>query len=176
LTGAAFIEDLAFGARTGVLSGPSRGTLAVPLSLVNDSVGSPTTINGLASSGQFIPALVTTQSVLSGTLARTLNRKTDPPQPLDEKSEFSRADNSGVLLITWLPREKRKGTPVLRMYDLDNQLISESPNKKKITVTPNKLSYSTWELNFATLPPGIYRLDASLDSDIVWRTFFRMVE
>lgn len=176
IPGAAFIEDLVFSARSGVLGGPSRGTLAVPLSLVDVASGSPTTIAGLASSGQFMPALVGTQSVLSGTLARTVNRKTDPPQPIDEKSEFSRADSQGVLLLTWLAKEKRKGTPWLRLYDLDNRLLSETRNKKKITVNPNKLSYSAWELNFAALPAGIYRLDVSLEADIVWRTFFRMVE
>jgi len=105
-----------------------------------------------------------------------VNRKTDPPQPIDEKSEFSRADNQGVLLITWLPKEKRKGIPSLRLYDLDNHLLNETQNKKKITVNPNKLSYSAWELNFVTLPVGIYRLDVSLEGDIVWRTFFSMVE
>jgi hypothetical protein len=174
--GVAFLEDMAFGARIGTLGGPSRGTLAVPLSLVDESAGSATTIEGLASSGQFMPALVSTQSVLSGTLARTVNRKTDPPQPIDEKSEFTRADSQGVLLLSWLPKEKRKGKPSLRMYDLDNRLLSENESKKKITVNPNKLSYSAWELNFATLPAGIYRLDVSLDGDVVWRTFFRMVE
>lgn len=81
-----------------------------------------------------------------------------------------------MLLLTWLPTEKRKGYPSLRVYDLDNRLISETLNKKKITVTPNKLSYSLWDLNLAPLQPGIYRVDVLLDGDSVWRTFFRMVE
>lgn len=55
----------------------------------------------------------------------------------------------------------------LRLYDLDNKLIGEMLNKKKITVDPNKLSYSLWELNLATLPPGIYRIDVLLDGDFV---------
>lgn len=84
--------------------------------------------------------------------------------------------SDAVLLITWLPKEKRKGQPALRIYDIDNQLVNETVNKKKITVNPNKLSYSLWEMKFATLKPGIYRIDVLLDSDIVWRTFFRMVE
>lgn len=174
--GAAFLEDAAFGARIGVLGGPSRGTLAVPISLVDESSGPATTIEGLASSGQFMLPMVSSENALNGTLARTINRKTDPPQPIDAKSEFSRGDSQGMLLLTWLPKEKRKGTPSLRLYDLDNHLLSELQNKKKITVNPNRLSYSAWDLNFATLPAGIYRLDVSFDGDIVWRTFFRMVE
>jgi S1-C subfamily serine protease len=176
LPGAAFLEDAGFGARTNALGMTSRGTLAVPINLVDESSGPSTTIEGLASSGQFMPALVSTQSVLNGALARTVNRKIDPPQPIDEKIEFSRADNKGVLFLTWLPREKRKGRPTLRLYDLDNRLISEHVNKKKITVSPNKLSYSLWDLNLASLPAGIYRFEVLLEGDIVWRTFFRMVE
>lgn len=176
LPGAAFLEDMAFGARSNTLGGPSRGALAVPISLINESSGSPTTIAGLASSGQFIPALAGSQSALSGTLARSVNRKTDPPQPIEEKREFSRADSSGVLLMTWMPDEKRKGIPVLRLYDLDNRMLNETQDKKKITVRPNKLSYTAWELTFANLPPGIYRLDVLFAGDIVWRSFFRMVE
>ncbi|MGH9882889.1 MAG: hypothetical protein ACRD6N_15735 [Pyrinomonadaceae bacterium] len=176
LPGAAFIEDAAFGARSNALGMQSRGTLAVPIGLVNESTANASTIADLASSGQFMPALVSTQAVLHGTLSRTVNRKIDPPQAIDERIEFSRGDSKGTLLITWLPAEKRKGKPSLRLYDLDNRLISENESKKKITVTPQKLSYSSWDLNFPTLPAGIYRLDVSLAGDIVWRTFFRMVE
>ncbi|MGH9904851.1 MAG: S1 family peptidase, partial [Pyrinomonadaceae bacterium] len=176
LPGAAFIEDLAFGARSNAIGATSRGALAVPMNLIDESSTSVTTIEGLASSGQFTPALVSTPSVLSGTLARTVNRKTNPPQPIDEKIEFSKADSKGVLFLTWLPKEKRKGRPSLRLYDLDNRLISENQNKKKITVSPNQLKYSLWDLNFGDLPAGIYRFDVLLDGDIVWRTFFRMVE
>jgi S1-C subfamily serine protease len=174
--GAAFLEDLAFGARSNSLGMTSRGTLAVPITLINDSTTASTTIDGLLRDGQFMPALVSTQSVLSGTLARTVNKKADPPNPIDEKIEFSRANPQGVLFLTWLPKEKRKGYPSLRLYDLDNKLIGEMLNKKKITVDPNKISYSLWELNLAQLQPGIYRIDVLLDGDFVYRTFFRMVE
>jgi S1-C subfamily serine protease len=176
LPGAAFLEDAAFAARSNSLGIASRGTFAVPISLVNDTASGSTTIDGLLRDGQFMPPLASTQSVLSGVLARSVNTKTTPPQPVEERIEFSRANAKGVLLVTWLPTEKRKGYPSLRVYDLDNRMISETLNKKKITVTPNKLSYSLWELSLAPLQPGIYRVDVLLDGDFVWRTFFRMVE
>jgi S1-C subfamily serine protease len=176
LPGSAFIEDLAFSARTNSLGVASRGTLAVPIQLVDDASGTATTIEGLAKSGQFIPALVSSQSVLSGVLARTVNKKIDPPRTIEERTEISRASPECVVFITWLPTEKRKGYPSLRIYDLDNRLLTEYLNKKKITVTPNKLSYSLWDLKLAGLPNGIYRIDALLDGDFVWRTFFRMVD
>jgi len=176
IPGAAFNEDAAFGEGSSNLGGVTRGTLAIPIELINDTTVNATTIDGLLKAGQFTPPLVTSPSVLNGNLARTINKKTDPPQVIDEKSEFSPANADAVLLITWLPKEKRKGQPSFRLYDIDNQLISETLNKKKITVTPNKLSYSLWEMNFAKLPPGIYRIDVLLDGDFVWRTFFRMIE
>lgn len=176
LPGAAFLEDVAFGARSNSLGSPSRGSFAVPIKLVDESTSTGTTIEALAKSGNFTPALVSTEAVLNGTLARTVNKKVDPPQVIDSKTEFSRANPEGVVFITWLPKEKRKGQPSLRLYDLDNHLISETLNKKKITVTPNKLSYSLWEINLTDLRPGIYRFDVLLDGDFVWRTFFRMVE
>lgn len=172
---AAFAEDLAFGARS--LTGNLRGTLAVPINLI-DSPGSSSqmTIAQLARSGHFTPPLAGNDDVLSGTLSRDLNRKVEPPQAIQERSEFSRQDARAMLLITWLPRQKRKGRPSLRLYDLDNRMLSENVGKKKISVNPQKLSYTVWEMQMADLKPGVYRIDVLLDQDTVWRTFFRIVD
>ena len=159
-----------------MLGAVSRGGLAIPISLVNEAAAAPTTIAQLAATGQFMPTLTTTQDVLIGALSRGLNRKADPPRVVEEKYEFTRADGQASVLISWLPEEKHKGIPALRIFDLDNRLIFESAGKKKITVNTNKLSYTAWELDIATFPPGIYRIDVLLAADTVWRTFFRMVE
>jgi len=176
IPGSAFLEDQVFSIRNSAST--SRGTLAVPMNLVvaSSSAGSPTTIDALAKSGQFTPPLVGNDDVLSGTLSRNLNRKIDPPQSIEERSEFSRQDTRAILLVTWLPKQKRKGIPSLRLYDLDNHVLTESPGKKRISVNPQKLSYTAWELNLVNLAPGIYRIDVSLDADPVWRTFFRVVD
>lgn len=171
----AFLEDQAFAARS--LGVASRGTLAVPMSLISqlNSSNQSTTIDDLAKSGRFTPPLLGNEDVLNGTLSRNLNRKTDPPQPIEERAEFSRQDGRAILLVTWLPKQKRKGVPALRLYDLDNRLASESSGKK-ISVNPQKLSYTSWELNLANLSTGIYRIDILLNTDTVWRTFFRIAE
>lgn len=177
ISGAAFAGDPVFVSRTfWALGNVQRGALAVPLSLVDETTPQSSTIDQLAQSGQFMPPLVGNQNVLNGALARSVNRKGNPPQAIDEKVEFSRQDGKGVVFLTWMPREKRKGVPSLRLYDLNNVLISEAKDKKRITLNPDKLSYHTWELTLGTLPPGIYRVDVLLDADTVWRTFFRMVE
>ena len=95
---------------------------------------------------------------------------------IEEKYEFARASGQAIVFLTWLPEEKRKGVPTLRLFDLDNHLIIESAGKKKITVTANRLSYSARELDLSKLSPGVYRVDVLLDADTVWRTFFRMVD
>jgi hypothetical protein len=176
LVGGAFPGDSIYASRNAMLGAVSRGGLAIPISLVNESAGTSTTIAQLAASGQFMATLTTTQDVLSGSLSRGLNRKADPPRVVEEKYEFTRADAQLSVLISWLPEEKHKGIPALRIFDLDNRLIFESAGKKKITVNTNKLSYSAWEINLSTLPPGIYRVDVLLEADTVWRTFFRMVD
>jgi len=175
IPGSAFVEDQVYGARS--LAGTSRGTVVLPISLVVPATsGHPTTIENLAGSGQFMPPLKGNEDVLSGVLSRNLNRKMDPPQPLEERSEFSRQDARAMVLVTWLPKQKRKGIPSLHLYTLDNNLLNKSPGTKKISVNPQKLSYSAWEVPLLNLPPGVYRVDVLLDADTVWRTFFRIVD
>lgn len=176
LAGAFAGDSSVYASRNASLDAVSRGALAVPITLVNESAGSASTISQLSATNQFMPALLATQNVLSGSLSRGLNRKAEPPRAIEERYEFARGDGKVTVLLSWLPDEKRKGLPSLRMFDLDNRLIFEGVGKKKITVLPNKLSYSAWEVDIATLPPGIYRVDVLLDTDTVWRTFFRMIE
>jgi S1-C subfamily serine protease len=176
LPGAPFIGDAVLSYRNGSLASPTRGALAVPIELVAEAGATPTTIANLAASGQFTPVLAGNQIILNGALARDLNRKANPPQTIDEKSEFSRSDSRAVVFLTWMSREKRSGIPILRVYDLDNRLVTEDAGKKKFNFGANAISYSFWDLELTRLPPGLYRLDVLLDTDTVWRTFFRMIE
>jgi len=176
LLAGAFPGDTVYASRNATLGAVTRGGLAIPISLVTESTGPSTTVGQLAATGQFMPALSATQNVLSGTLSRGLNRKADPPRVIQERYEFARGDQQLIVFVTWLPEEKRKGIPALHLFDLDNRLIFENAGKKKITVNTNKLSYTAWEVDVSTIPPGIYRVDVLLDTDTVWRTFFRVVE
>ena len=176
LLGGAFPGDSVYSSHNALLGAVSRGGLTIPINLIDESAGGPSSIAQLSATGQFMPTLTTTQDALSGSLSRGLNRKADPPRVVEEKYEFARGDGQAVVFISWLPEQKRKGVPALHLFNLDNRLIFESAGKKKITVNTDRLSYSVWELNISTLPPGIYRIDVLLDVDTVWRTFFRVVE
>jgi S1-C subfamily serine protease len=176
LPGAPFAGDVVLFYRNGQLGSPTRGALAVPISMVDEKAGGATAIANLVTNGQFTPALVGNQQILNGTLAREINRKVNPPAPIDERSEFSRADSKAVVFLTWMPKQKRSAIPTLRVFDMDNRMIYENVSKKKVSFSVNTLSYSAWDMELTKLPPGIYRLDVLLDTDTVWRTFFRMVE
>jgi S1-C subfamily serine protease len=155
-----------------------RGALAVPITLITQrpSGGAPTTLHELASSGQFEPPLVGFRNIMRATLARSVERKGDVAEGIDERLEYSRRDPQAVVLIGWYPKEKLKGLPSLRIYDLDNHLLSEDKAKKPINLSPGKLSYSIWQLALTGLPPGTYRIDVLLDTDAHWRAFFRIAE
>jgi S1-C subfamily serine protease len=155
----------------------ASGAMAIPITMIPDVSpdARPTTLEELERSGQFTPPLAGRRYVTSGTLSRSIDRKSGSPQSVDERTEFSRRDGHAALLITWYPEEKRKGVPSIRLYDIENHLVFESKSKR-ITLNPNRLAYSMWELTLGDLPTGIYRIDILIDSDPVWRTFFRMTE
>jgi hypothetical protein len=155
-----------------------RGTLALPISLITRRApgGSATTLRELAASGQFEPVLVGSRNIMRATLSRGLTRKGDIAEGVDERSEYSRRDQQAAVVIGWYPKEKLKGFPALRVYDLDNHLLSEDKAKKPISLSPGKLVYSIWQVPLTNLPAGTYRIDVLLDASPAWRTFFRITE
>jgi hypothetical protein len=155
-----------------------RGSLGVPISLViqRPGGGTLTTIRELRNTGQFTMPLVGYRNIINGSLSRSVNQKSDVPRAIDERVEFSRRSPQAAVMIGWFPLEKRKGVPSIRIYDMDNRMLSEIKMKKAISLSPNKSFYSIWDIQFANLSPGIYRIDVLLDSDAVWRRFFRIVE
>ena len=177
IPGAGLLEELnVVGPPT--LGNNLRGALAVPIMLISGRTAGhpPTTLRELATSGQFAAPLVGFRNIMRATLSRGVSRKGDVAEAVDERSEFSRRDAQAAVVIGWYPKEKLKGLPALRIYDLDNHLLSEDKAKKAISVNPGKLSYSIWQVALASLPPGTYRIDVLLDADATWRTFFRIAE
>lgn len=152
-----------------------RRDQALPISLVPATfpVGKSTTLGELASSGQFVPLLSGYRDVASGTLAASVRREGSSLQAVDDKFEFSRRVGHMAVLLTWDPKEKRKGRASVRLYNLDNKLLFES-KFLKVTLHPGEVFFSMWEMTLGeNTSPGIYRLDVVLDSDTVWRTFLK---
>jgi hypothetical protein len=155
----------------------NRGAMATPLSLVSLDPDKfhLTTLEQMARTGQFVPALLRKDNIVSGSLVRALPKGKEIPSLIDDKFEYSRADASAFVSLIWSPREKVKGLSTIRVYDLDNRLLSEGrPIKVKMSAGETK-SWSS-ELHLAGLRPGIYRVDLTLDGNPLWRAFFRINE
>lgn len=178
IPGSAFLEGAVYPSTLSGMGNSLSGALAIPITLVAQPVEeSPgLTIQQLTTQNHFSPQLLGQKNVMGGVLARGVQKKSDMPLAIDERSEFSKRDTEAALIVNWYPKEKRKGIPALRLYDLDNRLLAESKLKKSISLSPNKFLYTTWQFNIAGMAPGFYRIDVLLDSDAVWRTFFRIVD
>jgi hypothetical protein len=61
----------------------------------------------------------------------------------------------------------------MTLYDADNHAVVQS-KPLKLTLNPSALTTTNWQLNVAALQPGVYRVDVSLQDELVWRGFFRV--
>jgi hypothetical protein len=104
-----------------------------------------------------------------------VDKKGEMPWPKERREQFSHRDGKASLFVLWDPKEKRKALSVLRLYDIDNKLISEA-KPLKLDLRAGVQSMNTWEVPVTNLPAGTYRLDVLLDDGPAWRGFFRVIE
>ena len=157
----------------------SGRTLATPLALVPIPApdARPTSLADMVRTGQFLPPLVGREDIISADMARDIRRQSGVPSVVDQKFEFAHSDGHAVILVTLNPQQKQKhkGTATLRIYNLDNQLLTESP-PAKVDLTPAKLVFWTGQIEISKLPSAIYRLDVVTDGAPIWRTFFQVTD
>ena len=152
--------------------------LALPISLVPELTAdaSETPMADLLQNGMFIPPLVGSENVAQGELAlRVENRQGSSPFPVQERFEFGHKDGKFAAFIMWNPKEKLNTQTLLRLYDLNNRLLFEA-KPAKLTLRPNQVTYSTWQVVIEKVPVGKYRIDILLGSQPAWRTFFSVTE
>lgn len=157
------------------MQGGFRGALAVPIHLVSMSGSRTATLGEMAQGGLLTVPLTGQWNVLSGSLGRTVDKKTGYPNLAGETHEFSKKDAQFTLLMSWDPKEKRKGMVTVRFFDLNNRSLGAS-KPSKIDLKPGDFKQLTWTVPITTLRAGTYRLDVFIDNHPVWRTFFRMTE
>lgn len=158
--------------------GPGAGsqTMAVPTVAASSELGGPgDTLAALGARGVFAPPLVGPRNVLTGTIARAVERQNNIPIAIDEKSEFRRSERQAVAFLTWDPQEKRDGMAGFKIYDEDNRLVMAG-KPSKFSLRPRRYQITTWPFPLASLEPGHYRIDFIIDADPVWRSSFRVVE
>lgn len=166
-------------------AGPGRATsseitgLALPSTLLPDfaSTPSPVHLADLANHGEFLDPVVENKSLQSASLggALTKDSRGGVPTPADYRRVFSHRDNKATVYVTWRPSAKMKLHSVLRWFDSDNKLVSES-KARELSLSPGNWAATVWEIPVNNMPAGIYRIDLLLNEKTAWRDFFRITE
>jgi hypothetical protein len=154
--------------------------MAVPSTLLPNlsTAAPPTRLADLASRGEFLAPVSENKSLQFATLASSIAkdaRRGSSPSPSDERRIFSHRDNSAAVYATWQPRTKEKLHSVLRCFDSDNNLVSES-KPRELSLVPGNWITTTWEVPVGRFAAGIYRVDLVLNDKTAWREFFRITE
>ena len=151
--------------------------LAVPQALLPDfsSVGSPVALADFQVHGQFLPPLVRSDAIEVAAISSGITKDSMSMTPRDYRQVVSRRDNKAVVFVHWNSSDKRKFTCILRLYDADNKLLSES-KPREISLSPGKYVSTSWDLSIANSTPDIYRVDLALNGRAAWRDFFRVTE
>ncbi len=162
-------------AATNSTTGWETTGLAVPQTFLPEvpADASSTRLAELAVRGELLSPVVKTNSVQSATLGTMGPGSGSTPR--DYKRVFSRRDSKPVVHVTWQGVEKEKFTCVLRLFNTDNKLISES-KPRDMSMAPGKYMTTTWDIPAAAMPAGIYRFDLVLSGKTAWRDFFRIVD
>lgn len=164
------------GSRYGVSMVP-QVLLAVPVDLVPRAAdrGSPALLADLASSGEFLPLLTAGQHVFQASFGRKVETRGTVPTLIDQGTEFSRRDGQIVLWVMWEPKKRLKTSALLKVYDLDNKLITES-KPLKVDLPPGPFSYTYWGLKVTNFRPVTYRIDLVIGNEPGWRGYVRIVD
>lgn len=150
-----------------------RGGLAVPISLVSLQGSKPATLAELHQAGMMIQRLKPGDGTYYGNLNRAAAGSV--AGPIDNKNEFRAREKQCAVRLIVRSGEKSKSTVTLRIFDADNQQLAESA-PLKANFRPDESRIFDWKFQIANLPPGFYRVDAYVDVNPVWRTFFRITE
>jgi hypothetical protein len=74
-----------------------------------------------------------------------------------------------------MPAKRQKIVCEIRLFNLDNKMMVSS-KPKELSLSPDKFMATTWEIPVGSLTAGIYRIDLAMDSQVVWREFFRVTD
>jgi hypothetical protein len=154
----------------------STGGIAIAISLLPKTMPtSPVNLQDLWSKGQMTAQVTNSKYVLFGMLTqgeKTVGKKS-PPGERELKVNFQRGDASASALIHFTNTENFKSTAILKLYDVDNQLVA-SGKPEKMSVSRGVHAERSWLLPLANLPAGVYRVDLELADGVAWRQFLKL--
>jgi len=135
----------------------------------------PVSLKTLTDSGALCAPITTFASFLYG--GTTIKLPSDPSAPAPhDVSDFSRKDPAVMVYTFWQKKDKNaKGTIGAKVYDIQNHLLVTVP-PKKATISEAFPSRSSFSVVPGSLTKGVYRVDVLWQDQVVWRTFFRVVD
>ncbi len=170
LPGATLLDIHALGTVQGM-----RGSRARWPAVATDSQAASKTLVEMEAAGLFVRPLAPTPHFVNGVLGTGIERQGRVPQAVNQKTRFSRSEGQCVPFVTWSPARKEDTTNHFELFDASNRrLAATEPRKAKLRPGESFVQY--WEIDLASLQPGIYRVDVVMGPDPVWRTFFRVAD
>ncbi len=151
-------------------AGLDQGPTLVPISAVRSGTGEAVAFPDLQRRGVLMRAVVGRHHVQSAGFARRIQQY--PVRPIDQREEFTSADDKLCVFVAWDPKERLRGALVLRTYDENNQIVTES-KPSKVDLKPERVPFSQWQMPVPGRP-GEYRVDVLLEGVPIWRSVFRV--
>jgi hypothetical protein len=153
-----------------------RGSLFVLADRLPAAPAARTGLAQLAARGEFLAPLSADQRhVVSGVFAARVQRGGSVPIPQDQRWVFTRRDGEMSVFIQWNPQVKKDMLSRFEIYDADRRpIVKGAPAKQKLR--PGEYYFTTWTVNIARFPAGVYRVDMLLDEAPAWRGYMRITD
>lgn len=149
-----------------------RGTPITPFSVVKLPVDvTPTPLEDLRAKGEVLSGTQGEDHILEAGFTRSMTAK-QLRGASEVRDDFALAEKSFLVFVNWLPRERLRGQMTWRIFDNTGREVMTSPAQKADLKKDNRI-VSSWEVKM--LPAaGIYRVEAWLDTAVMWRGFVRI--
>lgn len=159
----------------GALHPSTGGTRVRSLPAVPDAAAATRTLADLELAGEFVRPLAATRHFVSGVLGTGIAEDRGVPFAVGQKFRFSRTEARLVVFVTWAGRQKQEATAEIVLFDESNLALFKSPSNQ-LKLRPGRTLVQWWPVELARLQAGVYRVDAVLNGDPLWRTFFALTD
>src|SRR5262249_13218582 len=133
--------------------GSLNGAPVIPFSYAAVAPGKAQSLAALRTDGHVMQAIGDTLQGESAGWTRAAPGKRSDAIP-EYVKEFSLADPSIGVVVSWAPTEKVRGNAVVRVHDLENRVVATS-QPKKVGFSKGDRARSSWDMPMLT-QPGVY--------------------
>jgi S1-C subfamily serine protease len=149
------------------------GVPVIPIGLIPPESKAAVSLTELVRTGVLMRPLAGERNILSAGFAHKFKNQGAGNQPIDHRYEFTRADGTLVVFVTWQPQERLRGLLTLQIYDDENRVVGQS-KAKNVNLRAGNTVLTDFTMSVPS-EPGVYRADVLVDGRPAWRGFFRVV-